>query len=106
MEIEKYRHDLEVIRHTAIQVAKDFGRFGFDIKLPICEFSAYEELQAQLVPILEQLQREQPHTLKQLLYCIDLDEQQAAGANNASELAHRILERELIKVITRMFFNR
>jgi hypothetical protein len=28
MEIEKYRHDLEVIRNTALQVAKDFELYG------------------------------------------------------------------------------
>ncbi len=96
---------MEVIRHTAIQVAKDFGLFGYNITLPVSESSAYEELQTQLVPILEQLQLKHPDTLKQLLYCIDLDEQQAARVNDTRELAHLILEREFIKVIGRKFFS-
>ncbi len=105
MEIEKYRHDLEVIRNTARQVAKDFESYGIEIFLPIDEFSAYEDLKAQLIPVIEKLMRKNPEQLSQLLYRIDVNEKQSAAAANAPELAHLILERELIKVITRKLLS-
>ncbi len=105
MEIEKYRHDLDVIRNTALQVAKDFEIYGVEISLPADELSAYEELKAQLIPVIEQLMCKNPEQLSQLLYRIDVNEKKSAAASNAPELAHLILERELIKVITRKLLS-
>lgn len=105
MEIEKYRHDLEVIRSTASQVAKDFETYGVEIILPVNELNAYEDLKSQLIPVIEKLMHENPELLLQLLYRIDVNEKQSAAAANTSEIAHLILERELIKVITRKLLN-
>lgn len=105
MEIEKYRHDLEVIRNTALQVAKDFETYGFEVSLPVHELSAYEDLMAQLIPVVDKLMRKNPEQLSQLLYRIDVSEKQSAAASNARELTHLILERELIKVITRKLLS-
>ncbi len=106
MEIEKYRHDLEVIRNTALQVAKDFAMFGFDISLPVNELHAYEDLMAQLTPVIEMQMHKNPEQLNRLLYRIDVSEKQSAVATNARELTHLILERELMKVITRKILSK
>lgn len=105
MEIEKYRHDLEVIRNTARQVAKDFEAHGIEITMPVDEFSTYEVLKSQLIPVVEKLIRKNPEQLSQLLYRIDISEKQSMAAANSTELAHLILEREFIKVITRKLLS-
>lgn len=105
MEIEKYRHDLEVIRNTALQVARDFETIGFEISLPVNELSAYEDLKAQLIPVLEKLMHKNPEQLSRLLYRIDVNEGKSMSTFDASGLAHLILERELIKVITRKLLS-
>jgi hypothetical protein len=105
MEIEKYRHDLEVIRNTALQVAKDFELYGIEIALPADETHAYESLKAQMIPVIEQWMSQNPERLGQLLYRIDVNEKEYAAAPDASILAHLILERELIKVITRKLMS-
>lgn len=106
MEIEKYRQDLEVIRNTAKQVAKDFEPYGIEINLPLDVGNAYEDLKAQLIPALEKLMRKNPEQLSRLLYRIDVSEKQYADAVTAPELSHLILERELIKVITRKLMSK
>jgi hypothetical protein len=106
MEIEKYRHDLEVIRNTALQVAKDFGSYGINIALPPDELNTYTDLKLQIIPVIEKMMQENPEQLRQLLYRIDVNEAKSESSADASEIAHLILERELIKVITRKLLNK
>ena len=67
-DIEKYRHDLEVIRMTAEQVKKDFAFHNIEITFSGNEMTAYDELKAQLIPLLSKLFTENKPRLMQLLY--------------------------------------
>ena len=111
--IEKYRHDLEIIRLTASQVIKDFGIFGFEIVFSGNEYMAYEELKSQLAPLLFNLYKDNRGTFQSLLYRIDISEAQwkkflntTSDSNDLPEkLAAMVIEREFQKVLTRKFFS-
>ena len=109
--VEKYRHDLEIIRLTAGQVIKDFGILGFEIVFSGNEYTAYEELKTQLVPLLFNLFKDERNNFQSLLYRIDISETQwkkflQVATNDFSEkLAALVIEREFQKVLTRKFFS-
>jgi hypothetical protein len=111
VDVDKYRHDLEIIRLTAAQVIKDFGIFGFEIIFSGNEFTAYEELQQQLAPLLLNLYNDNKSTFQSLLYRIDISETQWRKFLNtptndfAAQLASMVIEREFQKVLTRKFFS-
>lgn len=109
-DLVKYRHDLEVVRNTAAQVIKDFGWFSIDIKFSGKEETAYEELKTQLIPELLKLYNTDYNRLKSLFYRIDIPEKKVKALPSANKeemisgLADLVLERELIKVITRKLY--
>ena len=73
-DVEKYRHDLEIIRKTAEQIIKDFQIFGFEITFSGNEYTAYDELKSQLTPLLFELYKSDLSTFQSLLYRIDISE--------------------------------
>jgi len=108
--MEKYRHDLEVVRDTAAQVIKDFAMISIDFKFSGKEETAYEELKAQMIPALQRLYENDSTRLKSLYYRVDISEKKLHALPASKEemipaLADLILERELIKVITRKLFS-
>jgi hypothetical protein len=110
--VEKYRHDLEVIRNTAKQVVKDFDLFGIEITFSGNELTAYEELKTQIIPALTNLYKEKYSIFNALLYRIDVDENKlqevlrdAPKTYHAEELARLILEREFIKTIYKKLYS-
>ena len=112
MNIEKYRHDLEIIRLTSEQVIKDFQIHGHEIKFSGNEMAAYDELKNQIAPLLSELHQHQPSTFQSLLYRIDISEKKfrellnESSKNNFSEkLAELVIQREFQKVLTRKFFS-
>jgi len=111
-DIEKYRHDLEVIRMTAEQVKKDFSFHQIEITFSRNELTAYEELKAQLTPVLSKLLIEKRPELMQLLYRVDVPERdwkKVLALENkdeqAAKLSSIILEREFMKALTRKFYS-
>src|ERR1700733_10905760 len=104
LNLEKYRHDLEIIRLTAEQVIKDFQIFGFEIAFSGNEYTAYEELRNQLMPLLLELYKDSRSTFQSLLYRIDISEKQwakflqTASDDFSEKLAALIIEREFQKV--------
>jgi hypothetical protein len=112
MDIEKYRHDLEIIRLTADQIIKDFGIFGYEIKFSGNELTAYEELKSQVAPLLFDLYHKKSSAFQSLLYRIDISEknfkdllENSAKKDFASQLADAVIRREFQKVLTRKFFS-
>jgi hypothetical protein len=110
--IEKYRHDLEVIRNTALQVIKDFELLGIEITFSGNEHSAYEELKAQIIPALTMLYKEKNSAFNALLYRIDVNENKvqkillnSSKENQAEELSKLVLEREFIKVLFKKLYK-
>jgi len=110
-ELARYRHDLEVVRDTAAQVIKDFGLFNIEIRFSGNEETAYDELKSQLYPELLSLYENNYSRLQSLFYRIDLSEKKfrALPSGNKNEmingLTELVLERELVKVITRKLFS-
>jgi len=111
-EIEKYRHDLEVVRDTANQVIRDFGMAGIEISFSGNSSTAYTELKNQLFPGLENLYKKNSTAFMALLYRIDVEERAVAkiksetgGTGFFMQLAELILEREFNKVLTRKLYK-
>jgi hypothetical protein len=110
-EIARYRADLEVVRDTAAQVIKDFGLFNIDIRFSGNEATAYDELKSQVYPELLSLYEKNYSKLQSLFYRIDIPEKKfrALPSSNKEELiaglTELVLERELVKVITRKLFS-
>jgi hypothetical protein len=112
LDLEPYRHDLEVLRATADQVIRDFGIHGIQISFSGNPILAYEELHQQLVPALQQLEKSGQGKIRALLYRIDIPEKdflQVSEYQNKEifwdELSALILRRELTKVVTRKLFK-
>ena len=112
LDLEPYRHDLQIIRDTAEQVIRDFDIHGVQITFSGNPMLAYEELHTQLVPALKQLEKLGHSKIKALLYRIDIPEKdfmQVSEYQNKeifwNELSALILRRELTKVVTRKLFK-
>lgn len=109
----QYHNDEQVVRKTADQVIKDFAQFGIDIIFPGDLHMAYNDLFDQLAPHIRFLIRENQTKFYSLLYRIDLNESTIQkGSHTMSDLplydviTHLILERELMKVLTRIYFSK
>lgn len=106
---EKYRTDLEIIRLTAEQVIKDLDVFGITVEFSGNPYTAYEELEQQLCPILSELHKKDASSFMALLYRIDLSEKEfrklSTGPDFISQLAAAVLQREFKKVIIRKYFS-
>jgi len=112
VELEKYRHDLEVVRNTAIQVIKDFGMAGVEISFSGQPEKAYQELLDQATPSLKTLYQQNTGTFMALLYRIDVEESKVkkladsyTGNEFFSRLAELVIEREFIKVLIRKLYS-
>lgn len=101
----------ELIRQAAEQLIKDFSQFGKSVSFSGNAYTAYTELYAQLIPVINNMLIADKERLKAMLYRIDVSEQaikKAMGMNKLTMtelLTTLILERELKKVLTRTFFS-
>ena len=97
---------------TAAQIVKDLAMFGIEINFSGNINNAYEELHGQLVHQIDHLIHHFPSKFIAVLYRIDIDEK-LLDANNENlkhyneveRVSHIIIERELKKVLTRMFYK-
>ena len=112
-QIKKYHDDREIVRKTALQLIKDFDRFGIRIQFPVDLSLAYDDLYIQLLTVIQELMNTNLSILYSLLYTIDLSEntikKEAAkmeGFELHEVISHLLLERELRKVLTREYFSR
>jgi len=111
--ISIYKNDAEIIRQTAAQVEKDFASNGIEISFSGNSFTAYDELFPQVKAVVKNLLDNNRSRFVQLLYTIDLSEQKAneifsnnTYADAVEKITAFILERELLKVITRKHFSK
>ena len=111
-DLEKYRHDLEVVRNTALQIIKDFGMAGVEIKFSGNPETAYEELISQALPALKRLYQQNSRSFMALLYRIDVEEikvkklsETYSGADFFLHLSELVIEREFIKVLIRKLYS-
>lgn len=112
-EIERAKFDAEIIDLTAKQVMKDFMQFGMAVSFSGNIYSAYDELFDQLDVHISHLLNTSYQRLMSLLYQIDVGEAKLKkliddrpGSSISEVITEAILERELLKVLTRLYFKR
>jgi len=110
--LEQSKQDEKFVLLTAQQVKKDFAMFGMQVDFSGNIHFAYQELFKQLNVHIENLLNTNYEKLKSLLYQIDLSEKELTRTDqnlqfsSISELiTHKILERELKKVLIRTYFK-
>jgi len=110
--LDQSKQDEKFVLLTAQQVKKDFAMFGMQVDFSGNIHFAYQELFQQLNVHIENLLNTNYEKLKSLLYQIDLSEKeltrtdQGLQFSSISELiTHKILERELKKVLIRTYFK-
>ncbi|MCB2197153.1 MAG: hypothetical protein KQH79_14935 [Bacteroidetes bacterium] len=111
-DIERSKKEEKFVLLTAEQVRKDFAMFGMEVRFSGDVTFAYEELFNQLKVYIEDLLSSDSDKLMSLLYQIDLSEKELAKNDpnvqfeTVPELVtHKILERELKKVLIRTYFK-
>jgi len=111
-DIELYKTRKELIRQTAEQIIRDFGRFGFDVFFSGNTEMAYEELFSQMETIINDLLNHNFEKLLSLLYQIDVSERKIYEKeldypefSKAEIIAELVIYRELKKVITRNYYK-
>lgn len=111
-DIERSKKEEKFVLLTAEQVRKDFAMFGMEVRFSGDVTFAYEELFNQLKVYIEDLMSSDSDKLMSLLYQIDLSEKELAKNDpnvqfeTVPELVtHKILERELKKVLIRTYFK-
>lgn len=112
-EIQKAKFDADIIRLTIQQIIKDFNQFGLDINFPDKLQNAYDDLFDQLQLHIDHLLTNQHQRLLSLLYQIDIGEnkitklaEEKQSYTLAEVITEAVLERELLKVLTRLYFKR
>jgi len=112
-ELIKSRKNLEIIQITAKQIQKDFQLFDETISFSGKEENAYKELSQQILPIIDRLLNLDSARFFSLLYTIDVKEKvikdllfsEDKDKNPSKEITELIIERELLKVLTRKYFS-
>ena len=110
--IQAYITNIDILRQTVEQIKKDFDLFGMEIKFSGNNYDAYEELFNQIQPHIEQLIQKDYQRFMNILYRIDVNEQQLKQKlhENSSEstgeiISDLIIKRELQKVVIRNYYK-
>lgn len=108
-QIEKAKREEKIIHMTAAQVMKDFAQFGVHLHFSGDTTRAYEELFEQLLPVIRRMTESGSRKLQALLYQIDVNPGKLrifkGNSDEAEHITQAILERELVKVLTRLYFS-
>ena len=111
-DLEPYRKNEQIVRETAEQLIKDFALFGMNISFTGNFTGAYNELFEQAFEhICKLIEKDYPRLLN-LLYQIDISESkikkkltERPDLSLQEVITHLILDRELLKVLTRTYFR-
>ena len=111
-ELERSKREEKFVLLTAQQVKKDFAMFGMQVDFSGNVNFAYQELFQQLNIYVSDLLNTNYEKLKSLLYQIDLSEKELTRPDSNIQfssiseiITHKILERELKKVLIRTYFK-
>jgi hypothetical protein len=111
-QLDRSKKEEKFVLLTAEQVRKDFAMFGMEVKFSGNVNFAYTELFDQLLVFIDKLLSEDSKKLMSLLYQIDLSEKELSKKDPNIEfetipeiITHKILERELKKVLLRTYFK-
>lgn len=109
---EQFRIDQNLAVETILQIKRDFERNGLEINLPDTPVPSFELLCERLGEIIDWLLQRDQSRFMQLLYRIDLNEQQIRQALDlnqeqsvAARLAVLLVRREAQKVLLRRYFS-
>jgi len=111
-QIERSKQEEKFVLLTAEQVRKDFAMFGMDVVFSGNVSLAYDELFTQLKVYIENLLNDNYEKLMSLLYQIDVSQRELVKPDTSQNfetvpeiITHKILERELKKVLIRTYFK-
>ena len=111
-QLDRSKKEEKFVLLTAEQVRKDFAMFGMEVQFSGNVNFAYTELFDQLLVFIDKLLSEDSEKLMSLLYQIDLSEKELSKKVPNIEfetipeiITHKILERELKKVLLRAYFK-
>jgi len=111
-QLERSKQEEKFVLLTAEQVRKDFALFGMEVYFSGNISLAYEELFEQLKVYIEELLNHNYEKLMALLYQIDVTQKELTQKDPKHNfktipeiITHKILERELKKVLTREYFK-
>ncbi len=105
--LRRYLDRGEVLQATMDQLRKDLALQPADLVAPLDPLNAFEDLRAQVVPVLHRLSDQGEHLLKVAMYRVDIAEphlRRAMAAGGMPVLAGEVVLRALQKVLTRMRF--
>jgi len=110
-DLSPFQKRIDIIQKTAAQIQKDFGTFSQEVSFSGNTETAYNELYKQVFSHVAYLWEKQQHTLWNILYQIDLDENKVLKTLHHEDqpidaLTQMILERELKKVVIREYFSK
>ena len=109
LEIEQYFNNSTLIDQTINQIKKDFIEFDFNIEITNKGENLFEELIAEISPVIDYLLEKQLEKLMSLIYRIDIDERKIKLALNAEKphvsISELVVKRELQKVVIRNYYK-
>lgn len=110
--IKKYRDDKKIIEQTARQIVKDFALFGLDIDFSEDVDYSWQEIFVELEKQIRYLLEINSAKILSLLYQIDIPEEKIIAKadlekdrNLSDVVSEMIMDRELKKVLTRIYFK-
>ena len=107
-DIELAKTNLDYLEATVLQMQKDVQLHGIYFEIDKTRLSSYETVLNEVNLICEQLLRQDAGKFFSILYSIDIGEQKVRnllGENQSkSGIGELILERELLKVLTKKHY--
>ena len=111
-DLEEAKKSYDYVEATMHQIQKDFQLHEEEIRLNVNSKTAYDDLYRQILPIMDRLLNLDTSKFFSLLYSIDINEStvkrllfEKHKQNPTEELSHLIIERELMKVVSRRYFS-
>lgn len=110
---QRYEQSVWLLQEVVEQINKDFRLQGFEVEFSGKGEEAYQELTAQLKPVIEYMLENLTEKFWNLIYGIDLSESKVRqilfGSDQEidaiQELTDLILKRELQKVVIRLHYS-
>ncbi len=110
-DLAPYLNKAEILLKTRQQVQKDFAVYGWELDVEPKTHNTYNDLRAEVMPVIDRLLKKQYGPLQELMYRIDVNE--GLLKKMLSDFPGRetevytdlILWRELQKVVIRTHFH-
>ena len=104
IDIIPYRFDLEIIADVIRQLEKDVVLSGGSLEIPSGGYNDIFLLKEVITDYVSQISVTNATLLFNLFYRIDIPQEMIE--HNPGDLAELLLKRELLKVLTRRFYNK